>query len=155
MPVLVQCTREKGRDLTRTCDKSPHTNRKFRNAKWQHKNTTKMFDFTAIAGRLRTVIWSNCSHQTGVVDRFYCPNLPTPNNSRAINWTQIKKKRQITFLIETGPTKAAITFLSYEIKLSYLASVFLMTRPFQWYHKFWMCDLLLKNFNIRHNFFLS
>ena len=25
--------------------------------------------------------------------------------------------------------------MSYEIKLSYLACVFLMTRPFQWYHK--------------------
>ena len=35
----------------------------------------------------------------------------------------------------------AITFLSYEIKLSYLACVFPMTRPFKWYHKFWMCDL--------------
>ena len=34
----------------------------------------------------------------------------------------------------------AITFLSYKIKLSYLACVFLMTRPFQWYHKFWTCD---------------
>ena len=35
----------------------------------------------------------------------------------------------------------AITFLSYEIKLSYLACLFLMTRPFQLYHKFWACDL--------------
>ena len=29
----------------------------------------------------------------------------------------------------------AVTLMSYEIKLSYLACVFLMTRPFQWYHK--------------------
>ena len=34
-----------------------------------------------------------------------------------------------------------ITFLSYEIKLSYLACMYLMTRPFQWYHEFWTCDL--------------
>ena len=34
-----------------------------------------------------------------------------------------------------------VTFLSYEIKLSYLACLFLMTRPFQWYHKFSAYDL--------------
>ena len=54
----------------------------------------------------------------------------------------------------------AITFLSFEIKISYLACVFLMTRPFQWYHKFWTCDPdrdLLPTFeklNIGYNFFI-
>ena len=27
--------------------------------KWQHKNATKKFDYTAMANRLRTVSWSN------------------------------------------------------------------------------------------------
>ena len=31
------------------------------------KNTTKNFDYTTIADRLRTVSWSNSSHPTGVV----------------------------------------------------------------------------------------
>ena len=33
-------TREKGRDPTRSYEKSPYTDRK-KNAKWQHKNATK------------------------------------------------------------------------------------------------------------------
>ena len=33
----------------------------------QHKNTTKNFDYTTIADRLRTVSWSNNIHPTGVV----------------------------------------------------------------------------------------
>ena len=33
----------------------------------QHQNATKNFDYTTIAGRLRTVSWSNNSHPTGVV----------------------------------------------------------------------------------------
>ena len=51
-----------------------------------------------------------------------------------------------------------ITYLPYEIGLSYLACVFLMTRPFRWYHKFWSRNLdhdlhlHLENFNSAHNF---
>ena len=36
-------------------------------------NTTKKFDYTAVADRLRTVRWSNYGHPTGVVDRFTFP----------------------------------------------------------------------------------
>ena len=32
--------REKRRNLTQSCDKSPYTNRKFQKAKWQYKNAT-------------------------------------------------------------------------------------------------------------------
>ena len=35
------------------------------------KNATKNFDYTAIADRLRTAIWSNSSHPTGVVKLVY------------------------------------------------------------------------------------
>ena len=43
--------REKGRDLTQSYDKSPHTDRKIQKATWQHKkNATK----TSITQRLRT-----------------------------------------------------------------------------------------------------
>ena len=41
-------------------------------------NVTKEFDYTAVAGRLRTVSWSSYGHPTGVVDLVYGPNLPTP-----------------------------------------------------------------------------
>ena len=53
----------------------------------------------------------------------------------------------------------AITFLPLKIELSYFICVFLMTRPFTWYHNFLPCDLDLelwpfffKNFNLGHNF---
>ena len=35
------------------------------------KNTTKNFDYTTIADRLRTVSWSNSSHLTGVIKPVY------------------------------------------------------------------------------------
>ena len=33
--------REKGRDLTQSCDKNPYTHRTIQNATWQHKNATQ------------------------------------------------------------------------------------------------------------------
>ena len=51
---------------------------------WQHKHITKKFNYTAIVDRLRTVSWSNYSHPTGVVYRFYRANLPTHRNSCVI-----------------------------------------------------------------------
>ena len=39
-------------------------------------NATKKFDYAAVADRLRTVIWSNYGHLTGVVNLVYGPNLP-------------------------------------------------------------------------------
>ena len=41
-------------------------------------NATKKFDYTAIAGRPRTVGWSKYSHKTGVVNRFTGPTFPLP-----------------------------------------------------------------------------
>ena len=63
--------REKGRDLTQSCDKNPYTHRTIQKVTWQHKNATKNFDYTTIADRLRTVSWSNNSHPTGVVRPVY------------------------------------------------------------------------------------
>ena len=63
--------REKGRDLTQSCDKNPYTHRTIQKVTWQHKNATKNFDYTTIADRLRTVSWSNSSHPTGVVKPVY------------------------------------------------------------------------------------
>ena len=63
--------REKGRDLTQSCDKNPYTQRTIQKATWQRKNATKNFDYTTIANRLRTVSWSNSSHPTGVVKPVY------------------------------------------------------------------------------------
>ena len=43
----------------------------------EHKCTTKNFDNTTIADRLRTVSWSNNSHQTGIVKPVYgYPTFP-------------------------------------------------------------------------------
>ena len=46
---VVTFTREKGRDLTQSYDKSPYTNRNVKRAKWQHKqrhkkNKSKRYD---------------------------------------------------------------------------------------------------------------
>ena len=61
----------KGRDLTQSYDKSPYTHRNIQKATWQHKNATINFDYATIADRLRTVIWRNISHPTGVVKPVY------------------------------------------------------------------------------------
>ena len=63
--------REKGRDLTQSCDKNPYTHRTIHKATRQHKNATNNFDYTTIADRLRTVSWNNSSHPTGVVKLGY------------------------------------------------------------------------------------
>ena len=63
--------REKRRDLTQSCDKNPYTHRTIQKATWQHNNTTKNFDYTTVADRLRTVSWSNSSHPIGVVKPVY------------------------------------------------------------------------------------
>ena len=47
----------------------------------------------------------------------------------------------MTFDLHFGNLSLPITVLPLDIRLSYLACVFLMTRPFWWYHKFWSCDL--------------
>ena len=44
-------SREKGRDLTQSYDKSPYTNRNVKRAKWQHKQTPQK---SSIKQRLRT-----------------------------------------------------------------------------------------------------
>ena len=73
----------KGRDPTQSCDKSPYTHRKVQKAKWQHKNTTKTFDYATIADRLRTVNSGNDSHPTGVVKPVY--GIPTfPLTAKAV-----------------------------------------------------------------------
>ena len=83
--------KEKGRDLTPSYDKSPYTNKNVKRATWQHKDVTKKFDYTAIVDRLRTVKWSNYSHPTGVVYRFYRAHLLTQRNSCVIESTDFLK----------------------------------------------------------------
>ena len=54
----------------------------------QHKTATKNFDYTTIADRLRTVSWSNNSHQTGVIKpSLKGTNLPTHCKSGAFKRT--------------------------------------------------------------------
>ena len=45
-------------------DKSPYTNKNVNRAKWQHEQRHKKLDYTAIADRLGTAIWSKYSHPT-------------------------------------------------------------------------------------------
>ena len=68
---VVNKIREKGRDLTQSCDKIPYTHRTIQKATWQHNNATKNYDYATIADRLRTVSWSNSSHPTRVVKPVY------------------------------------------------------------------------------------
>ena len=96
--------REKVRDLTQSYDKSPYTSRNVKRAKWQHKQRHKMFDYTAVADRLRTASWSNYGHPTGVVNLVYGPNLPTPRNSRVIKRTHVQKLVNKPPYIDNKPT---------------------------------------------------
>ena len=84
-PFLHVCslTVQKGRDLTKSYDKSPYTDREIQKATWQHKISTKNFDYLTIAGRLRTVSRGNDSHPTGVVKPVY--GIPTfPLTEKAV-----------------------------------------------------------------------
>ena len=47
---------------------------KIQNTKLQ-KHAVKMFDYTAIAGRLRTINWGNLSHPAGRVNQFMHENF--------------------------------------------------------------------------------
>ena len=65
--------------------KNSYTVRKIQKATWQHKNATKNFDYTTIAGRLRTVTWGNDSPppSTGEVKPVY--GIPTfPLTAKAV-----------------------------------------------------------------------
>ena len=53
-------------------------------------NATKKFDYTAIADRLRTVVWNNYDHPTGVLYRFYRAHLPIHHNSCVIEGKNMK-----------------------------------------------------------------
>ena len=54
------------------------------------KNVTKNFDYTTIAGRLRTVSWSNSSHLTGVDKPAYeRSTFPLTAKIRVIKRTHI------------------------------------------------------------------
>ena len=72
---LTPTVREKGKDLTQFCEKSPYTHSKI-------KKRTKTFDFMN-ADRLRTVSWRNDGHPTGVVKPAY--GIPTvPLTAKAV-----------------------------------------------------------------------
>ena len=53
---------------------------------WNKKMATKMFDYTAIADRLRTVSW-----RTDVVNRFTGPTLPVKSKGHERNQTKNKR----------------------------------------------------------------
>ena len=71
-PVLILYAREKGKDLTKSYEKSPYANSIVKRAKWRHKKATKKFDCTAIADRLKTV--SSVGTATQLVWLTYCWN---------------------------------------------------------------------------------
>ena len=71
-------------------------------------NATKMFDYTAVAGRLRTVSWSNHGHPTGVFNQWFTgPTFPLPATAILINdeWWMInddsllRKSQEISIMI--------------------------------------------------------
>ena len=83
MKYSLEENRGKERDLTPFYDESPYTHRQIQKATWQQKNSTKNFDYTTIADRLRTVSWSSDSHQTVVVKPAY--GIPTfPLTAKAV-----------------------------------------------------------------------
>ena len=104
--------KEKGRDLTQTCDKNPFTLRKIQKATWQHKNATKNFDYTTIADRLSTVSLSNSSHPTGVVKPVYerstFPLTATARNKEATIQTLVQLMHYILKCNRFGMTTVRV-----------------------------------------------
>ena len=62
---------ETERDLTQSYDKHIFNQRKIQNQRDNTKTATKIFEYTTIADRLRTVSWSDISDPTGVVKSVY------------------------------------------------------------------------------------
>ena len=67
-----------------------------------YNNATKMFDFTAVAERLRTVSRSNYGHPTGVVNRFTCQTILDREND-----TMTLQIRSITQLLRIDLGRSA------------------------------------------------
>ena len=65
---------------------------------------TKKFDYTAVADRPKTVIWSNYDHPTGVVKLGDGPNLPTPRRSHIIKRKHVKRSVNKPPYIDNKPT---------------------------------------------------
>ena len=79
--LCVNVSREKGQDLTQSYDKSPCTNRPLQKVTTHKRN--KNVDYTTIAGRFRTVSWSNNNYPTGEVKPVY--GIPTfPLTAKAV-----------------------------------------------------------------------
>ena len=81
--------RDEEGDITQTYDKKPIPTENSK-TNGQHKNTIKNFDYTTIAGRLRTVRWRNNSHPTCVVKPVYgYPTFSLTANAVYIRGTHI------------------------------------------------------------------
>ena len=77
--------------------------------KWKDKSATKNFDYTTIADQLRTVSWSNDSHQSGVVKPVY--GIPTfPLSAKAVQSEGHTFKNLLIIILikaeDQQPTKA-------------------------------------------------
>ena len=82
-------SREKGRDLTQSYDKSPYTNRNVKRAKWQHKPTPQK---SSIKQRLRTDLGRSVGVTTATKLVWLTglrAHLPTNHNSRLIKRTHV------------------------------------------------------------------
>ena len=80
------------------------------------KTQKKIFDYTTIADRLRTVSWSNDSHPTGVVKSVY--GIPTfPLTTKAV-----QSKRQKDYY-QKWETINIVALFSVEIKSSKIEKV--------------------------------
>ena len=84
--------REKGRDLTQSCDKNPYTHRIIQTATWQHKNATK----TLITQLSRTDL-GRCVGETAVTQLVWLNRLRSFKPRK--NMFRKKKKKTNTKMI--------------------------------------------------------
>ena len=64
---------------------------------WQHKVATKHFDYTTIAGRLKTVSWSNNNKPTGVVKPVYeYPTFPLQQIRNTVWCSKLSLENMVT-----------------------------------------------------------
>ena len=70
----VFCSKNKKEEICQ----NPYTNKISKGQSGNTNNATKKFNYTAIADRLRKVSWSNYIHPTGVVNQFFGPTFPLP-----------------------------------------------------------------------------
>ena len=115
--VYIGIKREKGRDLTQSCDKNPYTNRTIQKATWQHKTRPKTF----ITQLLRTDLGRSVG-VTAVTQLVFERSTPPTHRKKAVQSIG-HGTIEILFIIQTDFHKDGNMLIKNNMKLFYITLI--------------------------------